>query len=543
MAFAGLSNDARVDVETATILLNIYWAWQAPLHNCVYRRSQSRSLELLPAVLTSSGFFRDMVMKGPYYSDFLLFVIYSHASRHIQPSDPRYAVLQQEEIFLERAKLLLLDELKKDKPAVPTIQGLLILGGRQCDIGRNSEGWLYTGIAIRMITDLGLHLAHRLPISATEPDDLETQKRLYLSAYAWDKSISLCLGRPPSLTSMPYPDHCLYDKTDDFNPWQPFYLGELESVYAARPCYNSSTFSHFVKLSTIINDAYKNVFGPRSRHATFAQLMGIEARLSNFSRDLPFELRMDDIVAESSCPPPHICCLNILYHTILILIYRPYFLNKGAYHNQEEALFDHAATVCTREAAAVNVFFQAYGRCFANKNQTYLLSYCVYTAATIEVKQVSDPDLSISQAAVQRLATTLAMLEEEARQTPGIRRSVEIIKARLHKDGQVATSMMTGSGVFNSKTMPPNAHEPVLTDPAMPPTPTQTHAGPNPFSMDGDTSNPIGLSNHAQNLHHSIESMSQWSSVGLSFDVYNIPVPDVGGGFVPDTLSWYPSLN
>lgn len=485
-----------------------------------------------------------MVMKGPYYSDFLLFVIYSHASRHIQSSDPRYAALQQGEIFLERAKLLLLDESKKDRPAVPTIQGLLILGGRQCAIGKNSEGWLYTGMAIRMIKDLGLHLASRLPTSATEPDDLETQKRLYLSAYAWDKTISLCLGRPPSLTSMPHPDHCLYDRTDDLNPWQPFYLGELESIYAARPCYSSSTFSHFVMLSTIINDAYKSVFGPKSRHATLAQLKGIEARLCDFSKQLPVELRMDENLAESSCPPPHICCLNILYHTILILVYRPYFLNKNAYVNQEAALFDHAAKVCAREAAAVNVFFQAYGRCFANKNQTYLLSYCVYTAATIEVKQVSNSDNSISQAAVQRLATTLAMLEEEARQTPGIRRSVEIIKTRLHKDGQVVTSMVREPNVFDSQAVPANAHEPVLSNPAISPVAAQAHVGPDNFSTNGgDTSDSVSLWNHTLRPTNSIESMSHWPSDGSSFDLYSTTVPDVGGGFVPDTLSWYSSLD
>lgn len=52
-----------------------------------------------------------------------------------------------------------------------------------------------------------------------EPDDLEVRKRLYLSCFAWDKyvtvligevdancsrSISLCLGRPPSLPELPY---------------------------------------------------------------------------------------------------------------------------------------------------------------------------------------------------------------------------------------------------------------------------------------------------------------------------------------------------
>lgn len=39
MAYAGLQNDDFIDHGTAIILLNIYWTWQAPLHNCVYRRS------------------------------------------------------------------------------------------------------------------------------------------------------------------------------------------------------------------------------------------------------------------------------------------------------------------------------------------------------------------------------------------------------------------------------------------------------------------------------------------------------------------------
>lgn len=44
------------------------------------------------------------------------------------------------------------------KPKIPTIQGLLIFGGRQSTVGRSSEGRLYTGIAIRMMMDIGLHL-------------------------------------------------------------------------------------------------------------------------------------------------------------------------------------------------------------------------------------------------------------------------------------------------------------------------------------------------------------------------------------------------
>lgn len=62
-----------------------------------------------------------------------------------------------------------------------------------------------------------------------------------------------------------------------------------------------------------------------------------------------------------------------------------------------------------------------------------MTSYCVYTAATIEVLQVQNSSKDFSTAAAQRLSTTLRMLEAEVAQTPGIRRSVDIIKAQLDK--------------------------------------------------------------------------------------------------------------
>ena len=543
MAYAGLHDDDHIDAETARILLSIYWTWQAPLHNCVYRRSKWTALKHGYSV-NAAGFFQDMVLKGPYFSDFLLHVIYAHASRHIQPSDMRYATLLQGEPFLERAKLLLLDELKKDRPAIPTIQGLLILGGRQCAVGKNSEGWLYTGMAIRMIKDLGLHLPRRLRLASTEPDDLETLKRVYLSAYAWDKSISLCLGRPPSLTTMLYPLDCLFDDTDDQELWQPFYLGGLESIYAPTPCYNTTTFSHFVKLSTIVNEAFESVFGSRSRKFVFSRLKHIEEKLYEFYRTLPEELQMNESAASLSYPPPHICCLNILYHTMHILIYRPYFLRKDIGLGGDDTLLEHATTVCTRQAIAVNAIFQAYGRAFANKNQTYLLSYCVYTAATIEVKQVGDQDPAISQAAVERLATTLAMLEEEAKQTPGIRRSIDIIRMRLQKQrrlSQTVEAVTSGQQELissSSAALMNTAFSGVAGDLGAPE--LQYDA----FGGNGSNANAYGAHGmpsveNERNLRPSMEALSQWPVSEGSFDLWNIPTPDVGGGFVPDSLSWY----
>lgn len=107
--------------------------------------------------LTSVGFFRDMALGGPYFSPFLLNVIFAHACRHMPEDDVRFAPFKRGETFLEQAMLLLIEEVKESKPRIPTIQGLLILGGRQCAVGKSSQGWLYTGM-VRIQADGSLEL-------------------------------------------------------------------------------------------------------------------------------------------------------------------------------------------------------------------------------------------------------------------------------------------------------------------------------------------------------------------------------------------------
>ncbi len=91
-------------------------------------------------------FFRDMALGGPYFSKFLLNAILAHACRHMPDNDPKFAPFERGKTFLQEAMLLLMNEIKQTRPRVPTIQGFLILGGRQCAVGRSSEGWLYIGM-------------------------------------------------------------------------------------------------------------------------------------------------------------------------------------------------------------------------------------------------------------------------------------------------------------------------------------------------------------------------------------------------------------
>lgn len=377
------------------------------------------------------GFYRDMAINGPYFSYFLLYVVFSHALRHTRQDEPRWAKYEKGEIFLQKAKTLLVDDL--ESPKIPTIQGLLILGGRQCAIGKASEGWLYTGMAISMIKDLGFHL-DRDPntlLNDLEPDDLEARKRLCLSAYVWDKSISLCLGRSPSLTKLPHLPDSLLDDGDNQELWYPRHLRDSDVSYPhPTRSHTTETFTYFAKIAMVINDMYATVYDSRSRESiNITRVFDIERRLLNIYESLPAHLRFVDM--DQDCPPSHILNLNIIYHTVRILLFRPFYLSPSQQHSQD--LVAHAQETCAVAAQNVNACFQSYGRTFRYRNQTYLLSYCVYTAATIEINEIRSADSNIAASAMERLKITLQMLEAEASQTPGIRSSVDIIRSRIHR--------------------------------------------------------------------------------------------------------------
>ncbi|KAJ5280484.1 hypothetical protein N7478_005856 [Penicillium angulare] len=125
---------------------------------------------------------------------------------------------------------------------------------------------------------------------------------------------------------------------------------------------------------------------------------------------------------------------------MLILIYRPFFAWSRHERLKDHPLAHRAQQVCTEEATKVNEHFRRYGQTFNFQNQTYLASYCVYTAATVDIQQIRHEDTYLATAAATRLSVTLKMLESEARQTPGIKRSIDIIKSHLTRQQESETN-------------------------------------------------------------------------------------------------------
>lgn len=123
------------------------------------------------------GAIGDMTTGGRYYSEFLLTVICAHAAKY---HEPHYA-----EPLLARSRRLLGSAIQEPS-SIPTVQALLQLSARDLAHGLISQAWVYSGIAFRMASDLGLQHSGQ-NIKGLKPVDLEVRRRLFWSCYFWDK--------------------------------------------------------------------------------------------------------------------------------------------------------------------------------------------------------------------------------------------------------------------------------------------------------------------------------------------------------------------
>ncbi|KAH9243118.1 hypothetical protein K456DRAFT_28461 [Colletotrichum gloeosporioides 23] len=409
-------NGTGVDATTGMALLDIYWSWLHPLHSCVYR----------PILMM------DLALGGSYCSDFLLLCIFGLAARHLPEESSDNSGVSKGERFIARARELLLQEMAATKPAIPTIQGLLILGGRQCASGKSSEGWLYTGMAIRMMKDIGLHLdiTKLSRLERWTPAEIETRKRLYNSAYIWDKTLSLALGRPPSLTRRPYPAQEILDKVDDQRLWKPVHATEVSENYVLLPSWTTSTFCAFCH-SHEITTSMMLLFSSVTKNDEFAsQIADIDSKIHQWYDSMPAALKIEDISGLRQSPPPHIVSLNLLYHALHILLRRPYLSSS------DKDLKERSMKVCIEHSKKIHAIHSLYSQTFPHRLMTYQVSYCIYTAATVETEELKRATTQQDREdAAARLAAAFRILQKEASHTPGSGRSLDTIR-RLLSTGQ-----------------------------------------------------------------------------------------------------------
>lgn len=325
-----------------------------------------------------------------------------------------------------------------------------------------------------MAFDIGIHLpSDKLQafVKSLSAEDIEIRKRLFWSCYTWDKTISIYLGRMPNFlpdtdgvplnfskqSSISPPSYAHSDWTialvDDFSdtePWSP-YFGEISSEsdvkpphYPPTPGYVVSCFRQLCKLSIILNDLMHGIYSPTaaahhgsnesdlSKPALDTPFMRIARDLREWWNALPPYLRIAPDRMPSLAPPSHIVSLNVLYHTTIILLHRPFIL--GARDLSQPAA-NKSYRACVSATGAVHDLLMQQANTFGFSHLTYMNAYAAYIAATIAVlrfEREHHPGED-TKVATQNLGLNflLEVLQGCAVGMPALERSVAIIKKRM----------------------------------------------------------------------------------------------------------------
>lgn len=451
--------------DLAGVLLQLHWCWLHPMFLFVYR----------PAFMRDMPLFADGHRSATYCSITLLKVIYAHSCRFIRTSNTVWDPSQQGETFqqltdrlMTEAKVSLAME-TLNPPSIPTIQALLQQSAREVSYGRSSQAWLYSGMAFRMAIDLGVHVSPdklRHYASALSPEDIEIRKRIFWSLYAWDKHISLYLGRMPNF--LVGTENVSLDFLDDFtemDPWEPFYgldpTAAQLPLYPPTPGHIISCFVALCKLCKILCRLMMELYSPQPTvknvmaDSKMSAFVGVNEDLHGWWSELQPFLRISPDKIPSISPPPHITSLNLMYHATVILLHRPHVAGR---QSPQSPAVQRSWKMCRAATTTIYDLLKMYVGTFGFHHITYMNSYCTYTAATTAVYQLETSHNQHKSAlpnhkAWIELKFLLDILQRSATTMPALNRSIDIVRARVKRilDRQAHSQL---SSLFTIRTDP-----------------------------------------------------------------------------------------
>ncbi|KAK1461527.1 fungal specific transcription factor [Colletotrichum melonis] len=167
-------------------LLDLFWKWQSSHLLVVDRALFLRHREIWD---DSEGHRGDR----NFYTPCLLYAIMALASMiSLDKGVVRYSTSTggvAGETFAKRARSMF--DLEMDHPTISTVQAALILGSRYGAMKDNSLGWMYSGIAFRMASKLGLHLDCSKAVASGKMSQemADLRRRVFWGCHIEDKAL------------------------------------------------------------------------------------------------------------------------------------------------------------------------------------------------------------------------------------------------------------------------------------------------------------------------------------------------------------------
>lgn len=296
-------------------LINLFFAWhnnlQFPVDKAIFIHERERFRQGFPTDLFAPSLENAVLCVGSAYTD------RSFAGID-QPVD---------EFFALRSKAYL--DIEIDSPTIATAQALVILSSHEAAHTRESRGWIYMGMAVRIITDLGLHLDLEKDYSQLESqseDNFEnmriTRRNVFWTIKSTDTLWSAYSGRPSTMKNMvsnqkqPLPSHT-YE-------WQHYVDEHTKLLFPPDFDRRAAAYVHIhlaalmLILAKVSEVLYSGVPDVMSDVQSFVDVA--DADFQNWYDTLPSAMRLD---LSKSFIVQSVMELHLIYHESIILLHRP----------------------------------------------------------------------------------------------------------------------------------------------------------------------------------------------------------------------------
>ncbi|KAK6911069.1 hypothetical protein I203_105104 [Kwoniella mangroviensis CBS 8507] len=409
--------------ELYTYLLDSFWTWIYPMFSMVYRPAFVRGM---------------LEVNNPYFNSFQFHAILAHSTRHCREQQAMADHQPLVQYFEAKAKTLLDEELEKGS-SVATAQGLLLLSALENTKGRISQGWMYAGMAFRMVQDLGCQFDVGPDEHHTEVD-LEARRRLWWSAYLWDKMISVYLGRTPMLqdTISAAPQVILDDSTEH-DIWTP--LGMPGCQVDPRPSHAVSCFIMACSTSVVLTRVLLRYYCGTSEGGLG---MGVEdKRLLHDAVGLLEKIPMHLRVNANDIVPTHLSHLACFIHATIILAHRPHYAAKP---DKDHAVARRCMDSAVKILDVVRTERIAYGM-----PRFTIVAWTLWVAASVFLLDLAvhkQMAIFIPADTVKTLREIQSILLEMAGGQPSLHRSVEVLNDQL---GELAVESTSDSATDGSR--------------------------------------------------------------------------------------------
>ncbi|KAF2635232.1 hypothetical protein P280DRAFT_437412 [Massarina eburnea CBS 473.64] len=339
------------------------------------------------------AFFDDLKGGGTqFYSNFLHMCMLAEGYRYADRTRNDIKKLagqgkKEGNLSVFHAKAKKMAELELVKPGgIPSLQAFFLLGDLEVGIGRDDTGWMFAGMAFRLLFDVGLHV---------DPSELRLTERevqirhmVLWACIMNDVYWALYLGRPTMIKPSDIAPACLNKDFDRL-------IESQTRTYAYEKTIETRIYEALLQLMDLLEPLCETrdlrSKGPAvEREDAYLKIATLDRRLNGWYNELPERLKWCGENVRTA--PSSFYLLHTQYHTALILLHRT-FPTQPSSSKHTSASTTHfgnlSRQICVANALRVAEIITAYKARYSLQRIFVTGLQHIGTAATALMAEIS----------------------------------------------------------------------------------------------------------------------------------------------------------